>query len=260
MDVQVDRSRQTTKLTSQTQVLECGEGWHRAVFEDIASRLDDPDFPCVFSRNAFRKGLLRFVFVERADRDGMRHLAEALTEYVELSRSWDGRLDTAYPLVVTFSAHAVTERTVEDYHSFGWRVLQELHHLDPAPWPADVALDPDSASWSMCFNGMPLFCNMSSPAHRNRRSRNLGGNFALVINPRERFDVFAGETPSGRQVRANIRKRIHSYDGIRHSPQLGSYGVGALEWFQYGLIDENAERSGTCPFKPQTEIETDRKS
>ncbi|MDH6135539.1 FPC/CPF motif-containing protein YcgG [Kitasatospora sp. MAA4] len=260
MNAQVERLQQTAKLISQAQVREGGERWHRAVFEEIAARLDGPDFPCVFSRNAFRKQLLKFVFVESAGSDGIRHLAEALTEYVELSRAWDGQLDTAYPLVVLFSAEAVTARTVEEYHSFGWRVLQELHHHDPAPWPDDVGKDPGSETWSMCFNGMPLFCNMSSPAHRNRRSRNLGRNFALVINPRERFDVFAGETSSGRRVRANIRKRIQAYDGIQHSPQLGSYGVGALEWFQYGLIEENTERNGVCPFQPQTAVETNRRS
>ncbi|MFC9294412.1 YqcI/YcgG family protein [Streptomyces sp. NPDC057011] len=254
----MERSQQTTTLISQTHVLEGGVGWHRAAVEEVASRLTDPDFPCVFSRNAFRKQLLKFVFVEDAGSDGMRHLAEALTEYVELSRAWDGQLDTAYPLVVMFSAEAVTAGSVEGYHSFGWQVLQELHRLDPAPWPEDVAQDPGSASWSMCFNGMPLFCNMSNPAHRNRRSRNLGTYFALVVNPRERFDVFAGDTPSGRKVRANIRRRIHGYDGIQHSPQLGSYGAGALEWLQYGLIDENAERSGVCPFQHQTAVETNR--
>ncbi|MBT2476874.1 YqcI/YcgG family protein [Streptomyces sp. ISL-94] len=260
MDAQVERSQQTTTLISQAHVLEGGVGWHRAVFEEIASRLADPDFPCVFSRNAYRKQLLKFVFVESAGSAGMRHLAEALTEYVDLSRTWDGQLDTAYPLVVMFSAEAVTARTVGEYHSFGWQVLQELHRLDPAPWPDDVGQDPDSETWSMCFNGMPLFCNMSNPAHRNRRSRNLGKYFTLVINPRERFDVFAGDTPSGRKVRANIRKRIRRYDGMQHSPQLGSYGGGALEWFQYGLIDENTERNGLCPFQPQTAIETNRKS
>lgn len=253
-------SQHSTKLVSQAHVSERGEGWHRLAFEEIASRLVGPDFPCVFSRNAFRKQLLRFVFVADGGSDGIRHLAQGLTEYVELARTWDGRLDTAYPLVVAFSPEAVTADSVEDHHAFGWHVLQELHRVDPAPWPEDVERRPDSASWSMCFNGMPLFCNMSSPAHRVRRSRNLGGHFVLVINPRERFDVFAGDTPSGRKVRANIRNRIHRYDGIQHSPQLGSYGVGALEWLQYGLIEENKARTDTCPFEPRTAEETKRTS
>ncbi|MCQ0024275.1 YqcI/YcgG family protein [Streptomyces somaliensis DSM 40738] len=244
----MDESRQHTKLIAQERIGEDGEKWHRVAFEEIGERLADPGFPCVFSRNAFRKQLVKFVFVEDCTEAGVRHLAEGLKEYVGISRDWDGRLDTAYPMIAVFPPDAVDARSVEEYHAFGWKILQELHGIDPAPWPEEVGRDPGSESWSMCFDGMPLFCNMSCPAHRVRRSRNLGENFALVINPRERFDVFAGDTPSGRKVRANIRDRIHRYDGVPHSPQLGSYGTGALEWLQYGLAEENAERTGECPF------------
>jgi N-omega-hydroxy-L-arginine synthase len=90
---------------------------------------------------------------------------------------------------------------------------------------------------------------MSSPAHKVRRSRNLGAHFKLVINPRERFDVVAGDTPAGRKARANIRDRIERYDSLSHCRQLGSYGSSALEWWQYGIIEENAERSDVCPFR-----------
>jgi FPC/CPF motif-containing protein YcgG len=248
MDASVIKSDENTKLIDQTQISGDGRGWVRAVFDDIESRLLDPSFPCVFSKNAFRKQILKFIFVEDAGSGGILHLGEGLKEYVELSRKWDGRLDSACPLVVAFSPDAVDARSVDDYHTFGWKVLQALHEIDPASWPEEVGKDPDSDSWSMCFNGMPLFCNMSSPAHRVRRSRNLGDHFILVINPRERFDVFAGDTPSGRKVRSNIRKRIGRYDGTSHSWQLGSYGDGALEWRQYGLVEENVERTDKCPF------------
>ncbi|MEV7008416.1 YqcI/YcgG family protein [Streptosporangium sp. NPDC051022] len=235
-------------LISQTQVNDDEKSWHRAVLNDIESRLTDPSFPCIFSRNAFRKKILKLIFVENCQKDGIQHLRDGLKEYVELSMEWDGSLDTAYPLIVAFSPSAVDARSVDDYHAFGWKVLQKLHEIDPAPWPEEVGKDPDSGSWSMCFNGMPLFCNMSGPAHRARRSRNLGEHFILVINPRERFDVFAGNTPSGRKVRSNIRNRIARYDGIPHSLQLGSYGTDGLEWFQYGLMEENIERTDKCPF------------
>jgi FPC/CPF motif-containing protein YcgG len=236
------------KLISQTAVNEAGESWHRAVLDDIEARLVDPDFPCVFSKNAFRKRLLKFIFVESAARSGIQHLGEGLKDYVELSRRWDGRLDTAYPLAVAFSLAAIDSRRVEDYHLFGWKVLQDLHEIDPAPWPEAVGKDPHDPSWSMCFDGMPLFCNMSSPAHRVRRSRNLGKHFILIVNPRERFDQFAGDTPSGRNIRTNIRNRIGRYDGTRHSLQLGSYGAGGPEWPQYGLVEDNIERTDSCPF------------
>ncbi len=246
------RGSQGTKLIPQREVGSAGKGWHLAAFRDVESRLTDRGFPCVFSRNAFRKQLLLFSFVEDVGPNGIQHLADGLAEYTELSRDWNGHLDTAYPLVVAFSAEAVAEavtaRSVAEYHAFGWSVIQRLHDVDPAPWPADVSKDPDLESWSMCFNGMPLFFNMSTPAHRVRRSRNLGQHFVLVVNPRERFDVVAGDTPSGRKVRSNIRDRIDRYDGAPRAPQLGSYGVAGLEWWQYGLLEDNVERSDKCPF------------
>lgn len=242
------KSNESTKMIYQTQIGGDGWGWRRAVFDDIESRLLDPDFPCIFSRNAFRKQILKFIFVEDVGSGGIRHLGEGLREYVELSRKWNGKLDSACPLVVAFSLDTVDARSVDDYHAFGWEVLQALHEIDPAPWPEEVGKDPDSGSWSMSFNGMPLFCNMSSPAHQVRRSRNLGDHFVFIINPRERFDIFAGNTPSGRKVRSNIRNRIGRYDGTPHSWQLGSYSDGALEWRQYGLVEENAERMDKCPF------------
>lgn len=235
-------------LISQQEISVAGTGWHRSVLNDVGPRLVDPDFPCVFSRNAYRKHLLKFVFVDGVAASDIAHLAAGLTEYVALSESWDGRLDTAYPLLVAFAPDAVEATTVAEYHAFGWSVLQRLHAVDPTPWPDRVGRDPDTAAWAMCFRGMPLFCNMSSPAHRLRRSRNLGRHFILVINPRERFDIFAGDTPSGRKTRSNIRSRIDRYDGIPRSPQLGSYGTNALEWRQYGLLEENVERTDRCPF------------
>ncbi|MEU4804958.1 YqcI/YcgG family protein [Actinosynnema sp. NPDC023587] len=242
------KTNERTKLISQARVGDSARGWHRTAFGEIADRLAHPDFPCVFSKNAFRKQIVQFLFVEDVGSDGLRHLAEGLAEYVALSRRWDGRLDSASPLVVVFWPDAVAARSVAGCHAFGWEVLTALHELDPAGWPEGVGTNPDAEDWSMCFDGMPLFFNMSNPAHRVRRSRNLGGHFALVVNPRERFDVFAGDTPSGRRVRANIRKRVERYDGTPHAWQLGSYGDGALEWRQYGLIEENAERTDRCPF------------
>lgn len=239
---------QNTKLISQAQVGASGTSWHRAAFDDVAARLGDPDFPCIFARNAFTKQLLKFLFVETAGSSDIRCLGEGLEDYVELSKRWDGRLDAAYPLVVAFSLDAVDARSASDYQAFGWRILQDLHDIDPAPWPEAVAKDPEVPSWSMCFNGMPLFCNMSSPAQQVRRSRNLGKHFILVINPRERFDAFAGDTPRGRNTRAKIRGRITHYDSAPPSPQLGSYGAGKLEWPQYGLVESDMTTAGTCPF------------
>ncbi|MCW5236195.1 YqcI/YcgG family protein [Verminephrobacter eiseniae] len=217
---------------------------------DIASRLEgDSFFPCVFAKNAFRKQIIKFIFVEALDDKGIRHLGEGLKAFVEFSRNWDLRVNTASPLIVPFSTAAICADSVEAYHAKGWEVLQRLHEIDPKSWPGDVSHDPENPTWSMCFDGMPLFINMSSPAHKIRRSRNLGGHFMFVINPRERFDIVAGDTPTGRMTRSNIRNRIHRYDGVSHACQLGAYGSESKEWWQYGLVEENIERVAKCPFK-----------
>ena len=245
-----NRRQISSGLVPQAHIKDEGRAWHRAVFDDLKFRIcDDLDFPCVFARNAFKKQLLRFIFVENITDSGIKHLANGLSQYVELSREWSGDLDTAYPLIVAFSLDAIKAHSVDRYHTFGWNVLQKLHAVDLAPWPPEIAKDPSSSSWSMCFNGMPLFCNMSHPKHIVRRSRNLGGHFMLVINPRERFDQVAGDTPSGRKVRSTIRKRIAKFDGAAHSVQLASYGADGIEWWQYGIIEENIERTDQCPFK-----------
>jgi len=84
------------------------------------------------------------------------------------------------------------------------------------------ATDPMAPYWSMCFAGMQLFINFSSPAHRQRKSRNLGRHFLFIVNPRERFDIVAGDTPEGNRVRQVIRDRAEAYDGIPHAPSGGN--------------------------------------
>lgn len=223
--------------------------WQRLAAVEIQETISDPGFPCVFSRNACRKGLIKFAFVDDDSSASIDHLANALQQYVEMSRNWDSRLDSAYPLVVVFSHEAISNQgNLAAHHAFAWHVLQQLHALDPDPWPSAVPTSPTHPEWSMCFAGMQLFVNMSSPHHIARRSRDLGRHLVMVINPRERFDVFAGNTPSGRNTRSKIRERIERYDGMPHAPQLGWFGTGSLEWTQYGLPDSNVTVPAQCPF------------
>jgi FPC/CPF motif-containing protein YcgG len=224
------------------------EVWRLAAMDDLAQRLAHPEFPCIFARNAHRKHLIRFIFVDALDDHHLRELATALAAYVDECREWDGRVNTANPLVVFFSEKAVSAKSVPEFHDQGWGVLRRLHQLDPAPWPDGVATATSHPGWSMCFAGMPLFVNMSTPAHLYRHSRNLGGSFAFVVNPRERFDALAGDTPRGRKTRATIRSRVDVFDDIARSPALGTYGSGAMEWPQYVLGDDNTAVSEPCPF------------
>ncbi len=231
-----------------------GAPWHKHVLADIAQRLRPPsDFPCTFSQNAFQRGLLLFSFVDGRSGSDLASLRADLCAYVRLSRAWDGRINHAHPLVVAFSRQATGDCDLAGFHAFGWHILQDWHDNDPAPWPDGVARNPQSPFWSMCFDGMPLFVNMSAPAHLRRKSRNLGDHFLFVVNPRERFDLVAGDTPEGRRVRALIRARAGRYDGMPHAPVLGAYHAGDLEWPQYGVADDNDTRIGTCPFRQNPE-------
>lgn len=187
-----------------------GPAWHKTILDTLDDKLaKSTAFPCTFSQNAFSRQLVRFIFVDSLDPEELTAAARQLEEYVELSRTWDGRLSTAHPLVIAFS-HAAVPPTMalEHYHACAWKVLQFWHEIDPQPWPQDVGTDPHRPYWSMCFAGMQVFVNVSNPAHMVRRSRNLGTHMQFIVNPRERFDIVAGDTPEGRKVRARIRGRI----------------------------------------------------
>ncbi len=235
-------------LHSQFEVSQGAEGWRKIVYEEIKDNIGDKiGFPCIFAKNAFKKKLLRFIFVENIAEKDLIDLATGLRKFVNISKDWDGSLKTAYPLVIVFSRSLIAASTVGDYHSFGWKILQKLHFLDPKPWPVDISREVEASGWSMCFNGMPLFFNMSHPAHKRRKSRNLGLHFKFIVNPRERFDVVAGNNKYGNSVRKNIRKRIEEFDGYEHCKQLGHFASNSLEWQQYGIIEENQERLDKCP-------------
>ena len=224
--------------------------WRDAAVDDVTQRLRDRGFPCVFARNAQKKDLVRFTFVDGADPEHLDRLADDIAAFLEDCRDWDGRVDSAPPLIVLFAPRITTGAlTVRDYQDRGWWILRELHRRDPTPWPRAVPTNPEHPDWSMCFAGTAIFVNMSTPAHKHRRSRNLGRCLAFVINPRERFDVLAGPTPRGRKARAIIRQRIDAYDDLRRSTDLGFYGSGSLEWRQYEIQDTDpSAHPPRCPF------------
>lgn len=229
-----------------------GPDWHLRVAENLSDKLGQGSaFPCTFAKNSAKRELVLFGFVESLSKSDLKKASTALRKYVELCSTWDGKISTAHPLVMAFAPDIGAGGSVEDFHKIGWDTLQFWHDNDPAPWPESVSQNPNAPFWSYCFAGTQLFVNMSSPAHKVRKSRNLGDSLMLIINPRERFDIVAGDTPAGRQVRHTIRTRIEKYDGQPHAPQLGSYEAGEIEWWQYGITETNLKRTDTCPFQFQ---------
>ncbi len=225
------------------------ERWKLNAVNEILSIIGSKiEFPCPFSQAAARNQRLLFSFIEDANEAALRQSAIDLGAYLERAAGWDGKVSSAEPLLMVFNPNQVNAETVEGYHAIGWKILQFWHEIDEVAWPHQVSIDPHSPFWSMCFAGVQIFVNMSNPAHQVRRSRNLGQALTFVINPRERFDLVAGDNAQGRKVRAMVRDRIEAYDGLSHSPVLGSYEAGEIEWWQYGLTETNTPRSDRCPF------------
>ena len=210
------------------------------------------EFPCPFSQAAAKNKRLLFSFIADTSAKSLHQSAADLHEYLVRAAEWDGKVASAEPLLMVFNPHIFKGETVADYHTIGWKILQFWHDIDTTPWPSDVSTDPHSPFWSMCFAGVQIFVNMSNPAHQTRRSRNLGQALTFVINPRERFDRVAGDNPQGWKIREMVRDRIEAYDGLSHSPALGSFEAGEIEWWQYGLTETNAPRTDRCPFHTQS--------
>jgi FPC/CPF motif-containing protein YcgG len=225
-------------------------GWRADSARHLLSILRSEDqFPCFFSRNACKRGRLVWSFVDGLNPTQLSGAADDLRTYLGRACAWDGDVGTVEPLVMQFSPETVRADTLRGYHAIGWQVLQHFRDNDPANWPEEVSSDPESPFWSMCFDGVQIFVNMSAPAHIVRRSRNLGAAFTFIINPRERFDIVAGDNPRGRNIRTQIRNRILTYDHQPCSPLLGSFQAGEIEWWQYGVPDRNDETPGKCPLK-----------
>ncbi len=228
--------------------------WAGRVYAECRTKLLDPRFPCYFGTNAFNRGTLRFEFAASPSCPGaLRQVSESLREYLSIVR---GRTDEEALLTVFILFFKPEDEvlSLEAYHRQAWGILQFLHDHDAAPWPLDVPKDPDDSMWSFCYDSVPIFVNINSPAHCARQSRNLTSGLTLVLQPREAFDIVAGRTPKGEQIRKVIRERLQNYDGVGPAPELGNYGTpGSLEWRQYGLTDDNGPSPSQCPMKMKKE-------
>ena len=222
--------------------------WVRGSYREFANVMDNGKFPCTFARVAYAKDTLLFHFPGRADdRASLVRLKGAILEYLDRLRDLDKIAAAMTVLNVLFQPQAGSTSLLE-YQAKFCGVMQGLHDIDDHPWPENVPKDPEDPAWSFCFGGVPLFVNLSCPAHRKRLSRNVGPSMALILNPRDSFDVIAGAHPKGDKIRHHIRSLIQEYDGQPAAPDLGSFGRESnREWHQYTLPDENVPRTDTCP-------------
>lgn len=241
----------TDYLFSQTEAAE-QDGWVGITTKQILSRFakNATPFPCLFAKKAFACGMVKFLSVPYLPHKKQYDLAifsEKLKYYLQSTLTWDGKFQTAYPLLVIFEP--MGDKTTNEYQDLFVQSLQYLIDHDDKPWIGEIPKDANKEYWTMCFCGVEIFINVSHPNHLLRKSRNLCDTLVLVINPRQRFDIFAGDNPAGYAIRNQIRDNIDKYDEIPRSPLLGHYLLGELEWPQYMLPETNSEQPMQCPLK-----------
>lgn len=224
--------------------------WGHSVLNDLTHTLsDDNAFPCTFARHAFKSGQLHYLFTGSPfDKQARLRVRKGLLQYLTHMDGLSGIEESMQALIIFFEPD-VSPLSADAYHQRAWMIMQDWIDHDPLPWPQDIPLDPNMSFWSLCFRGVPLFVNVSSPAQQIRRSRNIGRSLALVTQPRAGFDRVAGNTAKGNKMRHYIRKLMHEYDGIPAPEELGTYHRGDLEWWQYTLQENNATRKDQCPLK-----------
>jgi len=221
--------------------------WERDAVARFSARMLDGErlFPCVFGVDALRRGTLRFAFVPAPPGD-VSGLADALAEFVEMAPALGRRTS-----LVTFFEPTDGDRSLGEWHDYFWTLLQGLHDGDPGEWPDEIPAHTEDSRWEFCFNGMPMFVVVNTPAHRRRASRYFE-YFCITFQPRFVFDDIAESSPPGVRARRVIRRRLSAYDSVPAAPLLGSFGVpGNREWTQYFLDDDNAPLpdESRCPLR-----------
>lgn len=222
--------------------------WMKQEYEFFSTKILDKKFPCIFASVAYNRSQLSYTFATSiTEPQSTTHINQAVIQYLASVKNLPP-VEAAMRVLLIF-IKVPLNLSVQDYHLYGWKLLQNLHEYDSQPWPSNIPVEPDNPHWSFCLHGMPIFVNISTPANIARKSRNLGGSLVLVMQPRDGFDVIAGDNPHGREVRQNIRNKLAIYDSVEPFSGLGHYGDPQhREWIEYGLGETNTPSLDKCPF------------
>lgn len=214
--------------------------WQRIVFSEFESTLTSSSrpFPCVFGVTGLRKDQLRFAFPDPLTPES---LAPLLADYVANARDF-GRMTS----LVVFGRPGPVQ-PLGDYQSRFWSLLDGLERLDTAPRPTSVPRELDTDHWEFCFGGEPIFVVCNTPAHVLRQSRR-STSFMMTFQPRWVFEgIMDTESPAATRALDQVRRRLHAFDAVAPSPQLGHYGAPGNREYQQYFLDEENQASG-CPF------------
>ncbi|WP_082711693.1 YqcI/YcgG family protein [Burkholderia singularis] len=202
----------------------------------------DHHFPCNFAHQVYDGNMLRAAFFEEnSNEDAMiENLGSVLTKYIETARGL-GKITS----FLAFFKLDDSLKTVEEYETWFWSILQRLHDSDQKEWPFDIPQNPYDPNWAFSFGGQAFFIVCFTPAHITRKSRYCEKPL-IIFQPRWIFDGLEGDTPAGIAVRQAIRDAVAVYDNMPASKKLTSYGEG-LDWEQYFLPDVNQSAYDKCP-------------
>jgi uncharacterized protein len=220
--------------------------WWSEVLDEYRTIIGSKEFPCFFAPIALKKDLLLFGFADSASREhDLRRIRYTILAYLDRVR---GRTDLEADMTVLniFIKPGDAPATSGEYHEQTETILRYLHMTDPSYWPEAVPTDQDNTKWSFCLDDVPMFVNVSHPAHEKRASRNVGSALTLVVQPREVFDRIANA-----KNRSEIRRRLEQFDSVPPSGWLDSYGSSqAREGMQYDLSDDSDGPFTTWDIRP----------
>jgi len=200
--------------------------------EDFAATAGRPDFPCMFAPKAFADGELLFGHAEITD-----GCLEPITAVMDAAACAIARHQEQ--VVVVWVSGLAAESLAQEVVA-AERIMEHLLAADRSGWPAAVPVDPRDPGWNFWYAGVDFFINFSTPHHLDRRSRNLGRCFTMVLQSQSSFDRFPRQAKA---MREKIRRRIGDYDALGPSPALGVHGE-APEIDQFFLGETN-----TCPVR-----------
>ena len=194
---------------------------------------------------AFRRGHLRYAFVDSTGDEAFSTVREALLEFMAVYR----RIGRYTSLVTFFRPDREAIALCEHRRRF-WNLLQFLHEHDPQPWPERVPATPDDPHWQFCFAGEDIFVVCNTPAHRRRRSRS-SACMTVFFQPMWTFAPLLEDPVQMLAACRPIRSRLETFDGMGRHPALGMLGEpDNREWRHYFMPDDNTDPYGECPFRP----------
>ncbi|KAG0696449.1 YqcI/YcgG family-domain-containing protein [Suillus ampliporus] len=220
--------------------------WQNRAYEDYKAVLLDEElvFPCTYATKGFKTDDQLYLFIDSDDLSDSRHicsLAKALSIYLPQARKLGPNTS-----LVLLAKQSDNPRSMEEYNTQFWELLNGLAKLDKKPWPSNTPRDIDTDRWCFCFGGEQFFTVIQTPAHRVRRTRYAQG-LTVVFQPKWIFDILFSNDAKRAGALAKVRVLLAKYDPIAVSPELKNYGEeGSRESKQYFLLDENVP--APCPY------------